>query len=76
MAVETFTIRTVSGSIFILNLGVQMIGTFVLVLVWGNTSAITSQTITGFSSKAACEAAGAAVRTELYLARMACVEVK
>jgi hypothetical protein len=53
-----------------------MIGTFVLVLVWGNTSAITSQSITGFSSKAACEAAGAAVRTELYLARMACIEVK
>jgi hypothetical protein len=53
-----------------------MVGTFVLVLVWGGTSALTSQAITGFSSKAACEAAGAAVRTELYLARMACVEVK
>ena len=53
-----------------------MIGTFVLVLVWGNTAAITSQAITGFSTKAACEAAGAAVRTELYLARMACIEVK
>jgi len=64
------------STVIITIVGVQMIGTFVLVLVWGGTSALTSQSITGFSSKAACEAAGAAVRTELYLARMACVEVK